>query len=52
MRTCSPYIKNVLASLAEIKGTTTENVIQTVQNNFIQLIKADTHLTEIRKKYF
>ena len=45
-------IKNVLASLAEIKDTTTENVIQTVQDNFIQLIKADTHLTEIRKKYF
>lgn len=45
-------IRNVLDAIAEIKDTTAENIVQNVQDNFIQLIRADRHLTEIRRKYF
>ena len=45
-------IMNVLDAIAEIKDTTTENVVQNVQDNFIQLIRTDRHLTEIRRKIF
>ncbi|MFC1885469.1 hypothetical protein ACFLZM_00205 [Thermodesulfobacteriota bacterium] len=45
-------IKDVLDSIAEVKGTTTENIIQNVHDNFTQLIKYDKHLNEIYKKYF
>ena len=45
-------VMNVLDAIAEIKDTTTEFIIQNVQDNFVQLIKADKHLTEIYRKYF
>jgi len=45
-------ITNVLDSIAEIKDTTSENISRNVQDNFIQLIKGDKHLTDTCKKYF
>ena len=45
-------IIDVLDSIAEIKDTTTEIIIQNVQDNFGQLIKENKHLTEIYRKYF
>jgi len=40
-------IKSVIKSLAEVKNSTTEIIIQNVLENFFQLIKTNAHLTEI-----
>ena len=42
----------VLDAIADIKDTPTRIIIQNVQDNFVQLIKADEHLTKIYGKYF
>jgi Tat protein secretion system quality control protein TatD with DNase activity len=45
-------IKSVIKSLAEVKNTTAENIIENVQDNFIRLIETDEHLREICKNIF
>lgn len=39
-------------TLELIKNTSTENIIQKVQDNFFEIINEDKHLMEIYKDYF
>lgn len=45
-------IKEVIQILAEVKNTTKQVVIQTVETNFARLIQNDPRLSEINAKFF
>jgi len=44
------HIKDVIEKLAKIRKTTTQDIIDTVQNNFIRLIKDDHRLSDSHRK--
>ena len=44
------HIKDVIEKLAKIRKTTTQDIINTVQNNFTRLIKDDPWLSDSRGK--
>jgi len=44
------HIKDVIEKLAEVRKTTTQDIIDTVQNNFTRLIKDDHWLSDSRLK--
>ena len=45
-------IKEVIQILAEVKNTTEQVIIQTIETNFARLIQGDPWLSEINAKFF
>jgi len=45
-------IRDVVQALAELRKTTSEAIIQTVQNNFVRLIRDDAWLLDVYARVF